>query len=98
MPSFSCSWIFLSSEMHPKLLRDSKTDVTANGHERCARGMRNVPIDSEPDVHSGTHAHVGRNSGQQRVPAAPALSDSRDAVIPRLQPRKHRANEPLAGP
>src|SRR5258708_35311686 len=60
--------------------------------------MRTVPVHAKPDVHSGAHAHVGRDSGEQRVAAAPALGDCRDAVILRVQPSYHWPNEPSTSP
>ena len=83
--------------MHPKLLRDSETDVTADGHEHRTRGMRHVPIHADPNVHSGTHTHVSRDSGQQHVATAPILSNSCDAVILRVQPSQDGADEPFTG-
>src|SRR5689334_2110170 len=68
------------SKVQPKLLCDSETDVTTDGHECCTGGMRNVPIRPEPDMHAWAYSHVGSNSGKQHVAAAPALVDSSDAI------------------
>src|ERR1700687_89046 len=87
-----------SLKVQPKLLRDSKTDVSTDRHERCPRGMSNIPVHRQPNMHSGTHAHVGCDSGQENVATTPALSDSRDAVIRRMQPGKRWADKPLAVP
>src|SRR5437868_6715020 len=84
-----------SSKVQPKLLRDSKTDVTADGHERGTCGMCNVPIHPEPNMHSGAHAYIGRDTAQQNVATTAVLVESRDAVILRMQPSQHGANEPF---
>src|SRR6266436_3642039 len=96
--SFLVVIVLPSFEMKPKLTGNSETDVAADGHERAARRMRNVPVHAEPHVHSRTHAHVGRDTGEQHVAAAPALGDCRDAVILRVQPSHHWPDEPFAGP
>jgi hypothetical protein len=83
-------------KMHPKLLRNSKADVPANGHEGRPCGMGNIPVHSEPKIHSGTHAHVGRHPRQQDVTTTAVLGDSCYAIILGVQPRQHRANEPLS--
>ena len=49
-------------KMHSKLLRNSETDVTADRHELSARGMDYIPVHSEPSVHAGAEAYVGRES------------------------------------
>src|SRR6266478_6760273 len=95
--SFLVVIVLPSFEMKPKLTGNSETDVAADGHERAARRMRNVPVHAEPHVHSRTHAHEGRDTGEQHVAAAPALGDCRDAVILRVQPSHHRPDEPLTG-
>src|SRR5271167_4650205 len=69
------------STVHAKLLRDSETDMTAHRHERRTCGMHNIPIHSEPNMHSRTHADVGRDSRQQSVAAAALLSNSCDAFV-----------------
>lgn len=84
-------------KVKPKLLRDSKTDVTPHGHEQCARGMGHIPIHAKPNVHSGTQPDVGGDSGQQQVATAPAPSDPRDAVILRVQPSQNGADESFTG-
>ena len=70
--------------MHSKLLCDSKADVAADRIEWRIRGMSDIPIHCQPKVHARTHAHKGRDSCQQYVASAPALSDLRDAVILRM--------------
>src|SRR2546430_11455915 len=80
-----------SLKVQPELLRDSEADAAADGHKQCAIGVDSVPIHPQPKVHSGAHTHVGGDSGEQNVATAPNLRNSRDAVIRRMQPRKHRA-------
>src|SRR6266436_193793 len=95
---FLCSSSLLSLEVKPKLTSDSETDVTTDRHEHGTRGMRNVPVHAEPQVHPGAHAHIRCDSGQQYVATAPGLVDCRDAVILRVQPSHNRSNEPFTGP
>src|SRR6516162_2115110 len=85
------SWFASFEEMHPKLLRDSKADVTADRHEGRSSGMDNIPIHSEPNMHSRTHTDIGCHPGQQHVTFTTVLCDSCDAVVLRMQPRQHRA-------
>src|SRR6202521_2936972 len=87
-----------SLEMQPKLLRDSETDASPDRHKQRAGGMGRVPIHPQPNVHSGTHAHVRRDSRDQFVATAPLLGDSSDAIVLRIQPSEHGANKPLAVP
>src|SRR5207244_10750833 len=94
---FLCSSFLLSLEVKPKLSSNSETDATADRHEHGTRRMRNVPVHAEPDVHSGTHAHVRRDSGQQHIATAPALGDRGDAIILRMQPSHDRPDEPFTG-
>jgi hypothetical protein len=83
--------------VQPKLLSNSETDVAADGHKQRTRGMRQVPIHPEPNMHSGAHAYVGRHSRQQDVAAAPPLSHSCDAIILRMQPGERGSDEPFTG-
>ena len=83
--------------MESKLLRDPETDVAANRHERRARRMRNIPIQSNPNVHAGTNSRVRRDSCKQHISAASVLCGSPDLVVLRMQPGERRADEPFAG-
>jgi hypothetical protein len=67
--------------MQPKLLRDSKTDVTADGHEQRACRVSYFPSHAQPEVHSGAQSNVGCGSKLKHVPTAAILCYSRDAVI-----------------
>src|SRR5437879_10042010 len=78
---FLCSSSLLSLEVKPKLTSDSETDVTTDRHEHGTRGMRNVPVHAEPQVHPGAHAHIRCDSGQQYVATAPGLVDRKSTRL-----------------
>jgi len=59
--------------------------------------MGDIPIHAKPDMHSGSHTDVGRESGEQCIAAASVLVDTGYAVVLRVEPSQHRANEPLTG-
>ncbi len=59
--------------------------------------MRNVPINAQPEVGSGTHAQVGCDSGKQLIASAPTLGDCGNAVILRVLPSYDRPDKPFAG-
>jgi hypothetical protein len=50
--------------------------------------MSNIPVHSEPNVHSGPYTHKSCESGQQHVTAATALIYPCDAVILSMQPAR----------
>src|SRR5947209_670676 len=81
---------------HPKLLRDSKTDVFVDRHKCRASRVSRVPIGSEPQVHPRTQAEVGSDSAQQDVAATAWLRDSGDPIILGVLPGERRPNEPFA--
>src|ERR1700719_1225565 len=83
--------------MKSKLLRDSETDVAADGHERRARRMRIIPIHTHPNVHTRTNSRVRRDSRKQRVAAASVLRHTRDPVVLRVQPGERGPDEPFPG-
>src|SRR2546430_17328384 len=94
---FLCSSFLLSLEVKPKLPSNSEADARADGDEQGARRMRNVPVHAKPGVHSGTHAHIRGDSGQQHIATAPLLDDRSDAIILRVQPSHDRPDEPFTG-
>src|SRR5579862_2314450 len=82
--------------MKSELLCDSETDVATKGSKHRSIGVGDVPIHSEPKMHTGAHAYVSGDTGKQDVTAASFPGDVRDAIVLRMQPGKRRANEPLA--
>src|SRR2546430_2163831 len=93
--SSSSSSLLLSEKVQAKLLCDAKTDMPVNRHEPCTAGMRHVPVDAQPDMHSGTDTHVGCDSGQQSVAPTAHFGDSGGMVVPGMQPGSSCADEPL---
>ena len=81
--------------MQAKLPRNPKTDMPANRHERCAGGVSNVPICSDPKVQAGPQTDITRDAREQRVPTTSVLSDSRNAVILHVEASKRRAYKPF---
>src|SRR3974377_159668 len=95
--TFAYSWFVPPfEEMQSKLFRDSKADATADRHEGRSNGMDNIPIHSEPKMHSRTHTDIGCHPGQQHVTSTAVLCDSCDTVVLRMQPSQHWADEPLS--
>src|SRR5207244_2910984 len=44
--------------MQTKLLRDAKTDAPSHGHKQCSICVCDIPIHSQPHMHSRTQANV----------------------------------------
>src|ERR1700682_6139507 len=82
--------------MDSELLRNSKTDVTPNRQKLHACRVCDVPIRAQPDVHSGTHANICRNSGQQNVAATPTLRNAGHAIVLRAHPCQDWTDKPFA--
>src|SRR5579863_4077359 len=57
--------------------------------------MCNIPIHTQPDMHSGAQPEVRCCASKQYVAPTPGLTDSSNSVVARMLPCEHGANEPF---